>query len=109
VKRLGPLAFSLLLCTGSVAFAQESMKSDQGMKSSTKTMMCKGTITKMDKDGKTMTVKEASGKEMTCNWDDSTKVTGELKEGAMVSAKCTMQGDKMMVKEVKVMKSKSKM
>jgi hypothetical protein len=103
VKRLAALALSALLCTSAVAFAQESMKKEEG---ATKVMACKGTITKLDKAGKMMTVKEANGKEMTCNWDDSTKVMGEMKEGAMVSAKCTMKGDKMMVTSVKVMEPK---
>ena len=44
-----------------------------------------GTITKMDMAGKTMTVKDAEGKETAVYWNDSTKVAGdEMKEGAKV-------------------------
>jgi hypothetical protein len=109
VKRLAILALSALLCTSALAFADEAVKQDsmkkEGMKSD-KMMACKGTITKMDKDAKMMTMKDAKGKESTCYWDDSTKVTGEMKEGEMATVKCDMKDGKMMAKEVKMMGAK---
>ena len=113
MKRLALLALSALLCTGAVALADEAMKSgsmkkDEGMKSADMTT-CKGTITKMDKDGKMMMMKDAKGKESTCYWDDSTKVTGDMKVGAKATVKCDMKDGKMMAKEVTVMGEKKKM
>ena len=110
MKRLATLALSALLCTGSVALADDAMKSgsmkkDEKMAAS-KMVTCKGTITKMDKDGKMMMMKDAKGKEETCYWDDSTKVTGEMKEGAMATVKCDMKDGKMMAKSVTVMSGK---
>jgi hypothetical protein len=109
VKRLAILALSALLCTSALAFADEAMKQDsmkkEGMKSD-KMMTCKGTITKMDKAAKMMTMKDAKGKEETCYWDDSTKVMGDMEEGKKATVKCEMQGDKMMAKEVKMMGAK---
>jgi hypothetical protein len=107
VKRIAGLALSALLCSSVVVLAQDSAKPDSMKKDSTMKMeTCKGTITKMDKDAKMMTMKDAKGKESTCYWNDSTKVTGEMKEGAMATVKCEMQGDKMMAKEVHVMGEK---
>jgi hypothetical protein len=99
VKRLAFLAFASLLCFGASVRADDAMKKDDGMKSM-HMMTCKGTITKMDKDGKMMVMKDAKGKETTCYWDANTKVTGDMKEGAMATVKCTMNGDKMMATDV---------
>lgn len=111
MKRLAALTIAAVLCTGLVAWAQDSMKSDDSMKKdsgmkSSKMMACRGTITKMDKDAKMMTMKDSKGKEETCYWDDSTKVKGEMKEGAMASVKCEMKDGKMMAKQVTMMGEK---
>lgn len=110
MKRIAGLALSALLCSSVVVLAQDSMKHDSMKKdssmSSSKMAACKGTITKMDKDAKMMTMKESNGKESTCYWNDSTKMTGEMKEGAKATVKCEMQGDKMMAKEIHVMGDK---
>ena len=107
MKRIAGLALSALLCSGAIALAQDSMKHDSMKKDSGMKMeTCKGTITKMDKDARMMTMKDAKGKESTCYWNDSTKVTGEMKEGAMATVKCEMQGDKMMAREVHMMSEK---
>lgn len=105
MKRIATIVLSALLCTGAIALAQDSMKKDSGMKSS-KMETCKGTITKMDKGAKMMTMKEANGKDSTCYWDDSTKVTGEMKEGAMAAVHCEMKDGKMMARDIKVMGEK---
>ena len=63
---------------------------------SEKKMTAKGTVTKLDKDGKMMMMKDKAGKEMTMYWDDSTKVTGDMKEGDMATVHYMMNGDKMM-------------
>jgi hypothetical protein len=115
MKRLLTLAIALALCTGAALFADDSMKKDDTMKSdsmkSAKMMTAKGTITKMDNDGKMMMM-SAKGKEMTMYWDDSTKVTGDMKEGSMATVHYMMKDGKMMAHEVKMageMKSDKKM
>ncbi len=110
MKRVATLALSALLCSSVVALAQDSMKHDSMKKGdsmkSGRMMTCRGTVTKMDQSARTMTMKDSKGKESTCYWDDSTKVTGEMKEGAMATVKCEMHGDKMMAKEVRMMPEK---
>jgi hypothetical protein len=105
MKRALTLSLALLFCTGAVLLADDTMKKDDTMKSGSamqpaKMMTAKGTITKMDKGGKTMTVKNAKGKEMTMYWDDSTKVTGDMKEGSMATVHYMMSGGKMMAHQV---------
>ena len=115
MKRFLTLVLSLSLCTGAVLFADE-MKKDDSMKSgsmkSEKMMTAKGTIMKMDKDAKMMTMKNAKGKEMTMYWDDSTKVEGDMMEGSMAVVHYMMHDGKMMAHDVKMssdMKSDKKM
>ena len=104
MKRILSLAIALALCTGAALFADDAMKKDDAMKSgsmkSEKMMTARGTITKMDKDGKMMTMKNAKGKEMTMYWDDSTKVTGDMAEGAMATVHYQMHDGKMMAHSV---------
>ena len=107
-RRLAGSLLKLLLCTGlltgAALLADDTMKKDDTMKSdsmkSAKMMTAKGTITKMDKDGKMMMMKNAKGKEMTMYWDDSTKVTGDMKEGSMATVHYMMSGGKMMAHDV---------
>ena len=56
----------------------------------------KGTITKWDDKGKSFTVKDKAGKEMTFTWDEKTVVAGSAKkEGETVLVKYTIErGDK---------------
>ena len=116
MKRFLTLILSFSLCTGAVLFADDTMKKDDSMKSdgmkSAKMMTAKGTIMKMDKDSKMMTMKNAQGKEMTMYWDDATKVTGDMKEGSMATVHYMMHDGKMMAHDVKMssdMKSDKKM
>ena len=106
MKRFLTLFLSLSLCTGAVLFADE-MKKDDSMKSgsmkSPKMMTAKGTIMKMDKDAKMMTMKSSKGKEMTMYWDDSTKVEGDMKEGSMGMVHYMMRDGKMMMHDMKMM------
>jgi len=106
MKRALILSLAFLLCTGAALLADDTMKKDDTMKSdsmkSAKMMTAKGTITKMDKDGKMMTMKNAKGKEMTMYWDDSTKVTGDMAEGSMATVHYMMHDGKMMAHDVKM-------
>lgn len=104
MKRTLILAIALALCTGAALFADDAMKNDDTMKSgamkSEKTMTAHGTITRIDNDGKMMTMKDAHGKEMTMSWDESTKVMGDMKEGAMATVHYQMKDGKMMAHSV---------
>ena len=104
MKRVLMVFLAFLLCTGAALFADDAMKKDDAMKSgsmkSEKTMTAHGTITRMDKDGKMMTMKDAHGKEMTMYWDDSTKVMGDMKEGEMATVHYAMHEGKMMAHTV---------
>ena len=111
MKRFLTLFLSAMVCTGAVLFADE-MKKDDAMKSgsmksdsmkSGKMMTARGTIMKMDKDAKMMTMKSSKGKEMTMYWDDSTKVVGDMKEGSMTMVHYMMHDGKMMMHDMKMM------
>jgi hypothetical protein len=106
MKRLALLALSVLVCSGVIALADDATKMGSAKNGD---ITCHGTITKIDKTAKMMTMKDAKGVESTCYWDDSTKVTGEAKEGAMATVKCEMKDGKMRAKELTVEAPKGKM
>ncbi len=113
VKRIALWSLSALLCTGFVV-AQDAMKKDDHMKSdskmmSGKMMTAKGMVTKVDESGKMMMMKDSKGKEMMMNWDASTKMTGEMKEGSKATVKYMMMDGKMMAHEVKMSGGKKMM
>ena len=108
--------FSVLtLCAGALALGQEPMKHDDSMKSKDmksesmmksgdvrhmKMMSATGTVTRMDKDGRMMMMKDAKGKEMTMYWDDSTKVKGDMMEGSRMHVHYMMRDGRMMAHDV---------
>jgi hypothetical protein len=117
VKRFLTLFSVLTLCTGALTFGQDAMKHDDSMKSddmkadSTKSgsmkhmkmMTAKVTVTKVDKDGKMMMVKNSKGKEMTMYWDDSTRVTGDMMEGSKMHVHYMIRDGKMMAHDMTMM------
>lgn len=117
VKRFLTLLSVVTLCAGALAFGQDAAKKDEPMKSKDmksdsmksgsmkhmKMMSAKGTVTKLDKDGKMMMVKDSKGKEMTMYWDDSTKVTGDMMEGSKAHVHYMMRDGKMMAHDVTMM------
>ena len=85
MKKVLGLSIAAVLCIAVVALAGDDKK--MGEKHMGGKAM-EGTISKLDSGSKTMTVKDAAGKESTIYWNDSTKVEGgELKEGEMVHYK----------------------
>ena len=61
----------------------------------------KGTVASVDQSGNSFVVKDdATGKEVTVFWDSSTKVSGDLKPGSMVSIQTTDQGGNMMATSI---------
>lgn len=61
-----------------------------------------GTVSKLDKDKKTMVVTNKKGVPVDITWTDQTKVTGELAEGANVTVKYKMKSHANIATAVKV-------
>lgn len=113
MKRFLTPLLAILFCAGSLVRADEtkavSAKPGDAKAGSMKTDMkaarivtAKGKITKLDKDGKSMTLKSSKGREMTMSWDDSTKVDGDMKVGSMATVHYMTRDGKMMASDVKV-------
>jgi hypothetical protein len=61
----------------------------------------KGTVVSVDQSGKSFVVKDdATGKETTVYWDSSTKMSGDLKAGSMVTIQTTDSGGKTMATSI---------
>ena len=61
----------------------------------------KGSVVSVDQSGKSFVIKDdATGKETTVYWDASTKLSGDLKQGSMVSIQTTDQGGKVMATSI---------
>ncbi len=91
------------------AMAQDKPSSDRPSDSqnSSKSMQSAssihGTITSVDNSGKSFTVKdEATGKETTVYWDTSTKLSGDLKVGSMVTVQSSQSSGKTMATSLEV-------
>ncbi|HTO88136.1 MAG TPA: hypothetical protein VMR54_11505 [Thermoanaerobaculia bacterium] len=79
MRKISALSLVAALCMAAVSIAVGDQMDDKPME---------GRVTKADKASRTMTVKDAAGKESTLYWNDATKVEGgELKEGATVHYK----------------------
>jgi len=77
--------------------APEAVQSTQQAQAAT----MKGTVASVDQSGKSFVIKDdATGKEVTVYWDSSTKVSGDLKPGSMVSIQTTDQGGKVMATSI---------
>jgi hypothetical protein len=61
-----------------------------------------GTITSVDNSGKSFTVKDDSGKETTVYWDSTTKLSGDLKVGSMVTVQSSQSSGKTMASSIEV-------
>ncbi len=112
MKRIALWSLAAVLCTGFVV-AQDAMKKDDHMagdsKMMGKMMTAKGMVTKVDESAKMMMMKDSKGKEMTMNWDASTKVMGDMKEGSRATVKYMMMDGKMMAHQVKMSGGKKMM
>jgi hypothetical protein len=60
-----------------------------------------GTVSKLDKDKKSMTVTNKKGVPVEVSWDDKTKVEGELADGARVTVIYKMKTDRNIATSVK--------
>jgi YD repeat-containing protein len=80
MKKAFAVSMALLLCLSAIALATED--NDKGMQG--KNQNLQGTITKVDAATKMLTIRDTSGTETTVYWDESTRVSGDLKEGSSV-------------------------
>ena len=79
--------------------APEARQSSQAPSQSATTM--RGSVVSVDQSGKSFVIKDdATGKETTVYWDASTKLSGDLKAGSMVSIQTTDQGGKVMATSI---------
>ncbi|HEY3203560.1 MAG TPA: hypothetical protein VGL03_07850 [Thermoanaerobaculia bacterium] len=62
----------------------------------------RGTISSVDQNAKMLVVKDNSGKDITVYWNDATRLSGDLKEGATVSLQTTEQGGKTVATSIEV-------
>jgi len=89
MKKVWALAVVAVFCLAVVAVAGDEKMEKMGHKA------MEGKVTKVDMAAKTMTVKDAAGKEVTIYWNDATKVEGgELKEGETVHYKAAEKDGK---------------
>jgi len=66
----------------------------------------RGTISSVDNNAKSMVVKDADGKEVTIFWTDTTRLSGELTQGAAVNLQTTEQDGKTVATSIQVSSSK---
>jgi Cu/Ag efflux protein CusF len=66
----------------------------------------RGTVSSVDNTAKSFVVKDSSGKEVTVFWTDSTRMSGDLKEGASVNIQTSDQGGKTVATSVEVQAAK---
>ena len=103
------IAFASAFVLAGVAMAQDgsSNKSNDPQKSSPSPASIHGTITSVDNTAKSFTVKDdATGKETTVYWDSTTKLSGDLKTGAMVTVQSNASSGRTMATSVEVQSAK---
>ncbi len=87
----------------SAAIAQDKPSDSQSSKSMQSATPIRGTITSVDNSGKSFMVKdESTGKETTVYWDSSTKLTGDLKVGSMVTVQSSQSSGRTMATSIEV-------
>jgi hypothetical protein len=94
MKRILVLSTALVFGAAMAALAtpQSAQANVSGSHSQAAAKTVNGTVSQLDLAGKTMKVRESNGKEVTVRWDDSTRMGGDLKEGANVSVQTAQKG-----------------
>lgn len=106
MKKVLALSLVLGLALSAAAVAQDASQSGQ-QKSQPAAKTVSGTITQVDNNAKMFVVKDESGQLVTVYWNDATRVSGDLKEGAAVSLQTTEQDGKIVATSVQVRTKKS--
>ena len=107
MKRTLVLFLAVAICVPTLALAGTTAKAATSPNAAPApepmTTAVDGTVTKLDKGGRMMTVKMADGTEATIWYKASTKFEGgDPAVGSMVSAKCTKENGKHMASSVTV-------
>ena len=100
MKKAFAVSLALMLCLSAIALAAPN--DDKNMQATVS-----GTITKVDAAAKTLTIKEASGNETTVYWDESTRVSGDLKEGSMAQVSVSDKDGRKLATSISVKAPKS--
>jgi YD repeat-containing protein len=100
MKKAFAVSLAVMLCLSAIALAADN---DKNMQPTT----LQGTITKVSAADKTLTVKDTSGQETTVFWDESTRISGDLKEGSTVSLTCADKDGKKLASSISVRAPKS--
>jgi len=103
-------AFVSAFAFAAAAMAQDHPSSDKPSDSQNSKSMqnqsaspMRGTITSVDNSGKSFTMKDdTTGKETTVYWDSSTKLSGDLKVGSMVTVQSSQSSGKTMATSIEV-------
>jgi Cu/Ag efflux protein CusF len=96
MKKAFAASMALLVCLSAIALAAND--TDKGMQGKN----LQGTITKVDATAKVLTIRENSGNETTVYWDESTRVSGDLKEGSSVELTASEKDGKRLATSINV-------
>jgi hypothetical protein len=100
MKKAFAVSLAVMLCLSAIALAADNDKSMQGA-------TIQGTITKVSAADKALTVKDTQGNETTVFWDESTRISGDLKEGSTVSLTVADKDGKKLASSISVRAPKS--
>ena len=120
MKKVLALAVTLGLALSAAAFAQNATQSKPDNPNQTSSppqssqdkpqeqgKAVTGTITSIDNTAKMFVIRDDSGQSVTVYWNDATRVSGDLKEGATVSVLTSDQGGKTVATTIQVRTKKS--
>jgi putative IMPACT (imprinted ancient) family translation regulator len=109
MKRILVLSTALVFGAAAAALAtpQKAQANTGGSHTQATAKDVRGTVSQLDLAARTMKVKEASGNEVTVRWDESTRMGGELKEGATVSVETARKGGETIATSIMVDAKKS--
>ena len=116
MKKVLALALTVGLGLAAAAIAQDATQSKPEQnppaqssqdKPATTAKAVTGTITSIDNNQKMFIVRDDAGQTVTVYWNDATRVSGDLKEGATVSVQTNDEGGKTMATTIQVRTKKS--
>jgi hypothetical protein len=117
MKKVLALALTVGLGLAAAAIAQDSTQSNpqnptspqssQDKPQATSGKSLTGTITSIDNNQKMFIVRDDAGQTVTVYWNDATRVSGDLKEGATVSVQTNDEGGKTLATTIQVRTKKS--
>ncbi len=111
MKKFLTLSFAALLVCTAAAIAQQSASPSNDQSSQSSAQSIRGTISSVDNNAKTLTVKDSTGKDVTIYWNDTTRFSGgsfsDLKEGSAVTIQATDQSGRMVASSITLSSKKS--